>query len=162
MKPAISAKTQGIIGLPKELEEVLVRSGMPEAQGWWLSLDAVSRGQVLSLWEDCVAANEGQEIVAQVTAELEDEHDLNQTTFWHRELYEFLVNHEIEFTEKPKRTFHVCSQHPLAQAAVQAGRISGVFKCGKTIEQCPMQRMMNVTGGVSLRLNLNFRAKNLI
>jgi hypothetical protein len=66
------------------------------------------------------------------------------------DFYEYLVNHEI-FLEDG-RPYHICSAHPEARAAVNAGHVPATFHCPRGIAECPMRRLLDVAPGHDLRL----------
>jgi hypothetical protein len=145
-----------LAAVPSELGDLLVEAGLRDVRGWWQELDFDSRYQVFQLWKDCVAANEGQQIVACVEGEFIEEGSEPEEV-WHSDFYEYLVNHEEFFVQE--RRFHVCTQHPLARSAIEAGGIPASFNCGLSESACPMRRLLAVAQGKAFRLKLGFHAK---
>jgi hypothetical protein len=142
-------------GLPVLLAEILEESGVRDVPEWWERLDQATREQIIQLWEDCAAEYQGQRVAAGVEGYREEEPS-DVGYFWHREFYDFLVNHELRFPEEPK--FHVCTRHPLAEAAVRNGVIPAGFRCAVPEADCPMERLLKRVPGSSVRLGLGFRA----
>lgn len=66
--------------------------------------------------------------------------------------YEYLVNHEIRIVDGP--TFHICSAHPAARAAISSGTIPAAFACPRADAACPMRAILDRAPGCSLRIEL--------
>jgi hypothetical protein len=161
MMPSADLCRQGsleLAELPLQLGELLTEAGLRDVVTWWLELDFSSRRQVHQLWADCIAANAGQHIVACVEGEFVEDEEMDDGGFWHQELYNYLVNHELHFDEDHHRYFFQgCTQHPLAKAAIAAGRIPSNFTCGLDATSCPMKKILAVAPGKTMRLRLGFR-----
>jgi len=154
-----TSRWQELSELPAQLGELLTEAGLRDVGRWWQELDLTARYEVFQLWTDCLAANEGQQIVAYVEGEFVEDEEMDSGGFWHQELYNYLVNHELHFhNENHRHFFHACTQHPLAKAAIEAGRIPSGFTCGLDENACPMKRILMAAPGKSVRLKLGFYA----
>lgn len=146
--------------LPTQLEEALAEAGHREAPEWWKSLDEGDQEQILQLWEDCVSEHPEQRPRVRVKGRpvppLEDEFDTDTGAYWNPAFYNYLVNHEIGINPQRERRFHVCTQHPLAKAAIESGTISHEFTCALDRDTCPMERLLKLHPGRALRLELGF------
>jgi hypothetical protein len=151
-----TSRWQELSELPAQLGELLTEAGLRDVGRWWQELDFFSRRQVFQLWADCVAMNEGQRIIACVEGEFVEADEIPENGVWHNDFYEYLVNHEEFFVQE--RKFHVCTRHPLARAAIEAGRIPRGFTCGLEENACPMKRILMAAPGKSVRLKLGFYA----
>ncbi len=143
-----------VLPLPLQLEEILLEAGLRDVPGWWNRMDDPSREQVRMLWEDCMELNGPQPVKLEVRAHF-DKEDSDYGAFWQEELWEYLINHELEFYEGPK--FHVCSQHPLARQALKTGKVRADFQCALDPEVCPMMLMLRARPRCGVRLEAAFR-----
>ncbi|NUO50383.1 MAG: hypothetical protein HOV80_16130 [Polyangiaceae bacterium] len=66
------------------------------------------------------------------------------------DLYEYLVNHELEYPKPPK--FHVCTAEAAAREAVRQRRISKDFQCPRRSDGCPMRRLVAAAGGLDVEI----------
>jgi hypothetical protein len=76
-----------------------------------------------------------------------DEADTDASDF-----YEYLVNHEVILDNG--RTYHICSAHPEARAALGAGRIPAEFRCPFARATCPMRSLLDQAPGCDARFSL--------
>jgi hypothetical protein len=72
------------------------------------------------------------------------------------DFYEYLVNHELSLDDG--RTYHICSAHPEARAAVVSGEIRATFACPLANAACPMRALLAEAPGCDLRLSIAVRA----
>jgi hypothetical protein len=76
-----------------------------------------------------------------------DEGDTGTSDF-----YEYLVNHEVILDGG--RTYHICSAHPQARAALAAGRIPAEFRCPFARATCPMRSLLDAAPGCDVRFSI--------
>lgn len=77
-----------------------------------------------------------------------------QALLWHDDFYDYLVNHEVYILRE--QPFHICTQHPQARAAIQAGTIPADYACPLARQDCPMRSLTARFPGAALRLSLAF------
>jgi hypothetical protein len=144
------------MSLPMMFREALARAGLRAIDEWWAHLDPSSRSDALHLWHECSQDESGLEV--RVEARFADDHEEARGDFWHSDLYDYLVNHEIYLLDPPP--FHICTQHPLAAAAARAGFIPHDFTCPLQAGDCPMRRLLAHSPGKSVRLRVSVVAAN--
>jgi len=71
---------------------------------------------------------------------------------WGPEWFDHLAAHPEIVAVGQMRTFHICTRHPAARAALAAGHIPADFGCQFASADCPMRRLVNASGGSSVRL----------
>jgi hypothetical protein len=140
--------------LPMMFREALASAGLRAIDDWWAHLDASSRSEALQLWHECSQTESG--LAVRVEARFADDHEDERGDFWHSDYYDYLVNHEIYFYRE--RSFHICTQHPVAAAAARAGFISHDFTCPLQAGDCPMRRLLAHSPGRSVRLRVSIVA----
>jgi hypothetical protein len=126
---------------------------------WWRNLTVTDREHIAELWNSCADQHFGSgraedlPMEARVVAIADDPAGDTFEGYWHRDYYEYLVNHEAYFVT---RTFHVCTAEAAARAAVQQGKIPADYACPLVKRSCPMRRALAQAGGQPLRLSLTF------
>jgi len=73
------------------------------------------------------------------------------------DFYEYLVGHEVYLEDG--RTFHICSAHPQARAAIEQGLIPRDFLCPRAEASCPLRQLLAERPGLSCLLRLGARPK---
>ncbi len=142
--------------LPEMLREAMADFGMGAVEGWWSDLDDSARDQVIQLWRE---TSFGQSCEAFVSARyVENGEEEDDEALWNRDFYEYLVNHEA-FSYQLRR-YHICTAHPKARAAVEAGFIPATFLCPLEEEQCPMRLLLRAAGGRSVKLQVGFAPRS--
>lgn len=137
--------------LPTMLREALTKAGLRAIDEWWAHLDTFSRSEVLHLWNECRQTESG--LAIRVEALVASDRDEETGDFWHCDYYDYLVNHEIYLLDPP--SFHICTRHPVAAAAVRAGFIPHDFTCPLQSGDCAMRRILAHSPGKSLRLRVS-------
>ncbi len=142
--------------LPTLFREALVRAGMLAIDEWWAGLDSTSRSEALRLWGACQESGTEPEVCVEGSFTGSEE---DAAGFWHNDYYAYLVNHEMYLLDGPK--FHICTRHPVAEAAVRAGRIPHDFDCPLASTDCPMRRILGTHPGRTLKLKVTLRAHQI-
>jgi hypothetical protein len=140
--------------LPTMFGEALASAGLRAIDEWWAHLDASSRAEALQLWHQYSQAESG--LAVHVEVRFADDSDEDTADFWHSDYYDYLVNHEMYLFEVPG--IHICTQHPLAAAAVRAGFTPHDFSCPLQAGDCPMRRLLDRAPSRSLRLTVSIVA----
>lgn len=149
--PEIAAKmTTTLPALPMLFREALSNAGMVAIDEWWKQLDELARAEALRLWHDCGQSE--SELSVRVEARFIEEQE-EDVGFWHSDYYDYLVNHEIYLFKVPGA--HICTRHPVAEAAARAGIIPHDFSCPFGSTDCPMRRLLAVSPGRSLKLRVS-------
>jgi hypothetical protein len=68
------------------------------------------------------------------------------------DFYEHLVNHELWLDDGP--SFHICTAHSAARAAVSRGLLPASFACPLSDAQCPMRILLDERPGYDVRMGL--------
>ena len=126
------------------------------ATEWWVGLSENDRTELTALFdprqEDCFfgadAADDDPPTVRGGRFIPHD--DAWGFSEWGEGWLEYVLEHPEVIEVWTVRTFHICTRHPAARAAVAAGRIPADFACPFASADCPMRRL--VDGGQSLRL----------
>ena len=71
---------------------------------------------------------------------------------WGPEWFDHLLAHPEVVQAMVPRTFHICTLHPAARAALAAGHIPTDFTCPFASAECPMRRLLAASPGHSVRL----------
>lgn len=121
--------------LPKTIVETLSPEQLERATEWWHTLTAEDRRALRP-----VVGPRGV-LVGRYVEPGEEDND-------HVDFYEYLVAHELFLEDGP--TFHICTAHPDARAAVADGRIPSNFRCPFASETCPMRAMLAAEPGRDL------------
>lgn len=147
----ILAPVHTTMTMPMMFREALASAGLRAIDEWWAHLDTSARSEALHLWYECSQAESG--LAVRVEAQFADERDEDTGDFWHSDYYDYLVNHEIYLFDVPG--VHICTQHPVAAAAVRAGFIPRDFSCPLQASDCAMRRLLAHAPGRSLRLRVS-------
>ncbi len=130
----------------EELPAALVRglSGADRSKvvAWWRAVGPAERAAVRLVvkrsFRGLVGRFEDDPFVDDVPDEPDD-------------LYEYLVNHELEYPKPP--TLHVCTAEPAAREVVRRGRIPSDFQCPRGRRSCPMRRLIAVAAGSDIEVS---------
>ena len=71
---------------------------------------------------------------------------------WGPDWFDHLLAHPEVVQAMVPRTFHICTRHPAARAALAAGHIPDDFTCPFASSDCPMRRLLAASPGRSLLL----------
>jgi hypothetical protein len=135
--------------LPVVLSKIVPASKMREVRTWWCALTPSARR---TLRQQGKRAPVGV-LVRHVADPSEQDNRWRTSALEHAEnLYEYLVNHEITIPEP--RSFHICTAHPQARAALRAGVLSPTFVCPREEEACPMRTLLDLQPGSSLQFSI--------
>lgn len=147
--------------MPVLFRETISNTSLCDVDQWWSGLEPLAREQVLRFWEACSLdsgpeeTNETSGVGVRVEGEFVDGEE--GQGFWDPAFYDYLVNHEIFLSEKPR--FHICTRHPVARQAIQRGLIPADFQCPFGDSECQMRKVLGLSPGKSLRLRLAFYRK---
>ena len=149
VKPIMNNTTMPIL-----FRETISNTSLCDVDQWWSGLEPLAREQVLRLWEACSldAGPEETNQVGGVRVEGQFVDGEEGPGFWDPAFYDYLVNHEIFLSEKPR--FHICVRHPVARQAVERGLIPADFECPFGDSECQMRKVLDLSPGKSLRLRL--------
>ena len=154
--------------LPTQFEDAVPPAERADVQHWWQSLSEDTQRELIdsldSHWDHSRFIKAGKRgstrwrrIPVRLQARFVDAVD-DEPTVWHSDFYDYLVNHEIYHVDL-ERMVHICTRHPLAAAAVRAGRISSQFQCPLADGNCPLRRLLAEADGRSIRLEAASRAR---
>jgi hypothetical protein len=148
---------------------LLVRLTPDEAQpveAWWNALADTDRAELIVLWSrrgnDCrfTRGTESDEPTGWrrlpiVQAEGIDNDQPGDD--WVPDWTDHLVSNDDVWVWSVHRiivvrTFHICTAHPVARAALRAGFIPVDFTCPMSYQTCPMRRLLAHSPGCSIRL----------
>ena len=136
----------------------------PAVVKWCDEMDEGARRELTHLFDQrhdsialaCVAAEDGTYEWQRLPLEAMPEIDRKERASrpWHRELYEYLVAHPEDDLARQytRRTFHICTSHPVALATLKTGVIPHDFCCPFQSAGCPMRRHLADNGGLSVAL----------
>lgn len=138
--------------LPHDLSASLPDGAAPVAERWWTALSEADRRRIAGLWDDRLevcffepqANPEGSmdqwEQVPSVKGGRFVPHDNDGRDAWSPSYFEHLLQHPelLLAYEAPRRTFHICTQHPVARECVLAGAVPVDFSCPVGLERCPL------------------------
>jgi hypothetical protein len=123
--------------IPSMLTRGMSANHARQVAGWWKSITPEQRR---TLRRNAGGAPAG--VMARfVRGDEAEETEETSETFANIDFYEYLVNHEV-FLEDG-RSFHICSAHPAARAALAAGHIDAAFRCPRADAACPMRALLD-------------------
>lgn len=137
---------------PPDLLASLSDGAAPIAKSWWAALSEADRCRISGLWDDRLEVcffepqpdpNGGIDQWEQVPAVQGGRfvpHDNDGRDDWSPSYFEHLLQHPelVLAYEAPRRTFHICTQHPVARACVSAGVVPVDFSCPVGLQTCPL------------------------
>jgi hypothetical protein len=141
----------------------------PAVVKWFDELCPEARRELVHLFDQrhdsfelaCVASDDGTYEWRRLPLEAMPEVDRKEPASrpWHQELYEYLAAHPEDDLARQytRRTFHLCTSHPVALAALRAGVIPHDFRCPFKDDACPMRRRLAENGGQSVALSASSR-----
>ena len=122
-----------------------MRRGTLETERWWHQLAPAERRSLRRPRE-----RRSLQVVGRFVEP--DEGDARDESDALTDFYEYLVNHELVLDNGS--SFHICSAHPEARAAVSAGRVPAAFRCPRQLAACPMRQLLGEHPGRDLCLSL--------
>ncbi|MBX7222863.1 MAG: hypothetical protein K1Y36_23140 [Blastocatellia bacterium] len=149
----------------------MLMAGLPQGEretvaSWWQELPDETRQEMSLLWDNrqdsCSYLTERNEAgglrwrkLPLVSARfVERDEPVPSEPNWSWELFEYVVSHpELHLAELMEpRTFHICTAHEVARAALQTGLIPHDFACPFASETCLMRHILDLRPGASLKL----------
>jgi hypothetical protein len=130
---------------PESLTTRLSSAHATQVSEWWMRLTTGDRRALREL-DAAGARPRALQLMGRFVQPGEDVESGELTS----DLYEYIVNHELAFL--PERTFHICSAHPEARAAIAARRIPAAFTCPLASTECPMRALLDRAPGHDVRL----------
>ncbi|MEM9187750.1 MAG: hypothetical protein AAGF12_01140 [Myxococcota bacterium] len=89
-----------------------------------------------------------------------DSEDVADDELMHRDLLEFILNHEeIQFF-LVDREFHICRRHSAARSILRRRLIPGGFRCPVEGEGCPFGVISKAARGAGIRIRLRVLPNN--
>lgn len=149
--------------LPPQFADAVAPSQLEGVECWWASLSAEIRQELVdsldARWDSRQFIKTGSNgstqwhrIPARIQARFSEVDEDDHGT-WHSDFYDYLVNHEVYLTDL-RQTFHICTRHPIAEAAVRSGRIPSDFNCPFAHAGCPMRLLLTQGNGCAIRLEV--------
>lgn len=130
-----------------------------EVAAWWQSVPLDMQAELAIFWDrqadSCVfsyvseeADSQWQELPILIGARFLPKDEIEEPdASWNIDLYEYLINHPELAIHHLNRTFHICSAHPQARAAVAKGVISSNYVCPLAHDDCPMNNLLALSQG---------------
>ena len=144
--------------LPLDLTVPLPAAGRDAASAWWAGLSPASRDEVTSLCDprrdDCFFGPTDVDAPGVVGGRFVPHDDAWGFAEWGPGWFDHLMEHpEVTLWDVVvRRTFHICTRHPLARTAAATGHLPAGFVCPLESAECPMRRLLDAVPGRSLRL----------
>jgi hypothetical protein len=160
--PYRSAERRSLMDeVPRQLLDGLSPEESEKVAVWWAQLTDAAQAEVAYLCdplrEECFFGVISEDAAAQVPVVIGGRFvprdDVAGWEEWHAELFgHLLCNPElVVFAPPVVRTFHICTRHEAARAALAVGRIPVDFRCPLSLEECPMRQLLSVAPNNSLQ-----------
>jgi hypothetical protein len=135
--------------IPGQLVDGLSPDKGKEVAAWWAGLDDASRSHVADLCDprqDESFFGAASDVPVVIGGRFVPGDDAAGWSEWHAELFDHLLSNPelVLFAPPVVRTFHVCTRHEAARAALAAGRIPADFQCPLGSGDCPLRRLLSV------------------
>lgn len=148
--------------VPLPLVRRLVPAAADAVRDWWAALSDADRADLLARWDGranrCPHTHDADgwhRLPVRVGVRFLPADPDGPGDDWQSDYLEHLLNNPVlHLLDVPWRTFHICTAHPAAQAALAAGVIPADFACPFAAAGCPMRRLLAEAPGREARLTL--------
>ena len=131
--------------IPNQLKENPFNNQLDVLENWWVALDAKEKELLSKLYDEKINPDE---LKIEFCGEFVSDEELNENPFWEvGGLYEYLVNHELDFTIWTHHLGGTCTAHQKAIDAGKKGVLKSDFACPFKDKDCPMRKILSISPG---------------
>lgn len=146
-----------MIPIPRRIKTLVSAKEITQVQGWWEKLNEDNQKELQSLYDSEEQKDEKTVAIYLSGKYVEQERPDDRDIFWINHLYNYIVNHELQFEIPIQRVSYICSANKIAANAIKSGIIPIDFQCPEKKKDCLMLSILKEGKGKSVLLKVNFK-----